>query len=132
MAKAKILHDRISIKSDILTDANLERVALLSPSSLFLKDEDGTILYGVAKSDSLATFNSNGACFNNGVTVGTVDKAVMDLPVDKRQDKIQTIVTATLTRLNAIESQVEEYLEDAADLSEDIEFIGFEDEGEDE
>lgn len=136
MAKAKILHDRISIKSDILTDENLEKVALLSPSSLILKDEeDGTVLYGVAKSDSLATFNNNGACFKDGVTVGTVDKAIMDLEADKRQSKIQTIVTATLMRINEIERQVESYLEDAEDFEGDIEFLDFEnnnEEGEDE
>lgn len=132
MAKAKILYDRISIKSDILTDTNLEKVALLSPSTLYLKDEDGTVLYGVAKSDSLATFNSNGACFKDGVTVGTVDKATMELDADKKQSKIQTIVTAALMRINEIERQVESYLEDADNFEEDIEFLDFEKEGEEE
>ena len=39
MAKAKVLADRISITSEILTDANIEKVSVLAPSVLKLVDE---------------------------------------------------------------------------------------------
>ena len=39
MAKAKILADRISITSDVLTDENIEKVRSLSPSTLYLYDD---------------------------------------------------------------------------------------------
>ena len=51
MAKAKVLADRISITSDILTDENLEKVAILAPSVLNLVDElnDKELIFAVAK-----------------------------------------------------------------------------------
>ena len=49
MAKAKVLTDRVSITSDVFTDENLERIKLIAPSILELRDEAdlGTILYQV-------------------------------------------------------------------------------------
>ena len=48
----------------------------------------------------------------------------MALEDDVKEAKIKNIITAVLTKVNAIEAQIEEYLEGAEDLSEDIEFLG--------
>ena len=46
----------------------------------------------------------------------------MNLPKEK-EAKITTLLTAVLTKINVIEEQVSEYLENATDLSEDVEFL---------
>ena len=109
MAKAKILADRISITSEILTDENIE------------KDETKA-LYEVSNG-VCNTFTSYGAVFNDGKTLGAIDESILSLDKEEKEAKIKTILTAVLTRINAIEAQVEEYLEDAIDLSEDVEFL---------
>lgn len=124
MAKAKILADRISITSEILTDENIEKVRILSPSTLVLFDEkdETKALYEVSNG-VCNTFTSYGAVFNDGKTLGAIDESILSLDKEEKEAKIKTILTAVLTRINAIEAQVEEYLEDAIDLSDDVEFL---------
>ncbi len=124
MAKAKILADRISITSEVLTDENIEKVRILSPSTLVLFDEkdETKALYEVSNG-VCNTFTSYGAVFNDGKTLGAIDESILSLDKEEKEAKIKTILTAVLTRINAIEVQVEEYLEDAIDLSDDVEFL---------
>lgn len=122
MAKAKILADRISITSDILTDENIEKVSILSPSTLCLyddKDED-RMLYQVTGNE-FNTFTKYGATFKDGKSLGAISEESM--AAEDRDSKVKTELTAILTRINRIEEQVEAYLEVAEDLSEDIEFL---------
>ena len=53
MAKAKVLADRISITSEVLTDENIEKVRILAPSNLVLFDEkkEDKVLFEVTRSD---------------------------------------------------------------------------------
>lgn len=124
MAKAKILADRISITSDILTDENIERVRILAPSNLSLFDEkdESKVLYEIC-SDEYNSFTTNGAVFKDGKTIGTISEDIMTMEPEAREDKITTILTGVLTRINAIEEQVTNYLDNAIDLCEDIEFL---------
>ena len=71
MAKAKILADRISITSDILTDENIEKVSILSPSTLYLYDDkdENRILYQVTGNE-FNTFTKYGATFKDGKSLG--------------------------------------------------------------
>lgn len=122
MAKAKILADRISITSDVLTDENIEKVSILSPSTLYLyddKDED-RILYQVTGNE-FNTFTKYGATFKDGKSLGAISEESM--AAEDRDSKVKTELTAILTRINRIEEQVAAYLEVAEDLSEDIEFL---------
>ena len=121
MAKAKVLADRISITSEVLTDANIEKVNVLAPSNLKLFDEkdESKVLFEVA-SDEYNTFTKNGAVFKDGKSLGSISQDIMEL---EKEDKIKTILTAVLTRINIIEEQVADYLETAEDLSEDVEFL---------
>ena len=124
MAKAKVLADRISITSEVLTDANIEKVNVLAPSNLKLFDEkdESKVLFEVA-SDEYNTFTKNGAVFKDGKSLGSISQDIMELEKEEKEDKIKTILTAVLTRINVIEDQVEYYLETAEDLSEDVEFL---------
>ena len=122
MAKAKILADRISITSDILTDENIEKVSILSPSTLCLyddKDED-RMLYQVTGNE-FNTFTKYGATFKDGKSLGAISEESMI--AEDKESRIKNELTAILTRINRIEEQVEAYLEVAEDLSEDIEFL---------
>ena len=122
MAKAKILADRISITSDVLTDENIEKVSILSPSTLYLyddKDED-RILYQVTGNE-FNTFTKYGATFKDGKSLGAISEESM--AADDKESKVKNELTAILTRINRIEDQVAAYLEVAEDLSEDIEFL---------
>lgn len=125
MAKAKVLADRISITSEVLTDENLEKVGILAPSILKLFDElnEDKVLYEVAGGD-YNSFTTHGAVFKDGKSLGTITEEIMSLDEEAKEAKIKNILTAVLTRVNVIEEQVEDYLENAADLSEDIEFLG--------
>lgn len=125
MAKVKILADRISITSEILTDENIERVSVLAPSVLVLEDMNSIepkVLYEVATCE-YNTFTSNGAVFKDGKSLGAISDDIMELPKEEKEAKIKTILTSVLTRINAIEEQVKNYLETAEDLSDDIEFL---------
>lgn len=125
MAKAKILADRFSITSEVLTDETIERISLLAPSVLRLYDErdEKKVLFEVTKDDCTALTNY-GAVFKNGKAVGTIPENIMEIEdVTVRNNKITNAITAILTRINAIEEQVEAYLEDAIDLADDIEFL---------
>lgn len=124
MAKAKVLADRISITSEVLTDANIEKVNVLAPSNLKLFDEkdESKVLFEVA-SDEYNTFTKNGAVFKDGKSLGSISQDIMELEKEEKEDKIKTILTAVLTRINIIEEQVAAYLETAEDLSEDVEFL---------
>lgn len=122
MAKAKILADRISITSDILTDENIEKVSILSPSTLYLYDDkdENRILYQVTGNE-FNTFTKYGATFKDGKSLGAISEESM--VADDKESKVKNELTAILTRINRIEDQVEAYLEVAEDLSEDIEFL---------
>jgi len=124
MAKAKILADRISITSDVLSDANIEKVSVLAPSILKLVDEkdDTKVLYEIASGD-YNSFTVNGAIFKDGKSIGTISDSIMNLPKEEKEAKVTTLLTAVLTKINVIEEQVSEYLENATDLSEDVEFL---------
>lgn len=123
MAKAKILADRISITSEILTDENIEKVSILAPSKLTLVDDESLdTLYQVA-SDEYNTFTTNGAVFKDGKSLGTISEDIMELEQEVKEKKIKTLLTSILTRVNAIETQVSEYLDTAEDLSDDVEFL---------
>ena len=124
MAKAKVLADIISITSEVLTDANIEKVNVLAPSNLKLFDEkdESKVLFEVA-SDEYNTFTKNGAVFKDGKSLGSISQDIMELEREEKEDKIKTILTAVLTRINIIEEQVTDYLETAEDLSEDVEFL---------
>ena len=124
MAKAKVLADRICITSEVLTDENIEKVRILAPSNLVLFDEkkEDKVLFEVTRSD-YNTFTEYGACFKEGKALGAIPEEVLSLDKDKKEAKIKTMLTAVLTRINAVEAQVENYLEVAEDLSEDVEFL---------
>lgn len=124
MAKAKVLTDRVSITSDVFTDENLERIKLIAPSILELRDEAdlGTILYQVTDSD-YNTFTVNGAAFKNGKTICTLSDTIMNLDDEAREKKIKLFLSAVLTKLNILEETATEYLENAVDLSNDIDFL---------
>lgn len=125
MAKAKVLADRISITSEVLTDENLEKVGILAPSMLQLFDAFDTnkVLYEVA-SGEYNTFTVHGAVFKDGKSLGTIAEEIMSLDDEAKETKIKNILTAVLTKVNAIEEQINRYLEEADDLSDDIEFLG--------
>lgn len=122
MAKAKILADRISITSEVLTDENIEKVGILSPSTLYLFDEkdESNVLYQITSSE-INTFTKYGASFKDGKSLGAISIETME--AEDKEDKIKNTLTAVLTRINRIEEQVEAYLEVAEDLSDDIEFL---------
>ena len=122
MAKAKILADRISTTSDVLTDENIEKVSILSPSTLYLYDDkdESRILYQVTGNE-FNTFTKYGATFKDGKSLGAISEESM--VADDKESKVKNELTAILTRINRIEDQVEAYLEVAEDLSDDIEFL---------
>lgn len=122
MAKAKILADRISITSDVLTDENIEKVSILSPSTLYLYDDkdENRMLYQVIGNE-FNTFTKYGATFKDGKSLGAISEESM--VADDKESKVKNELTAILTRINRIEEQVSAYLEVAEDLSEDIEFL---------
>jgi len=124
MAKAKVLADRISITSEILTDENIRKAETLCPSSLILFDEkdETKVLYRVCE-DSCNSFTTYGASFKDGKSLGTISEKVMNFEKADKEKELKTILTATLTKLNIIETQVEEFLENAEDLSDDVEFL---------
>ena len=122
MAKAKILADRISITSDVLTDKNIEKVSILSPSTLYLYDDkdESRVLYQVTGNE-FNTFTKYGATFKDGKSLGAISEESM--VADDKESKVKNELTAILTRINRIEEQVSAYLEVAEDLSDDIEFL---------
>lgn len=124
MAKAKVLADRISITSEVLSDKNIEKVSVLAPSVLKLVDEkdDTKMLYEVTSGD-YNTFTVNGAIFKEGKSIGTINESIMALPKEEKEAKVTTLLTAVLTKVNVIEEQVAQYLENATDLSDDVEFL---------
>lgn len=122
MAKAKILADRISITSEVLTDENIEKVSILSPSTLYLYDDkdESRVLYQVTGNE-FNTFTKYGATFKDGKSLGAISEESM--VADDKESKVKNELTAILTRINRIEEQVAAYLEVAEDLSDDIEFL---------
>lgn len=121
MAKAKVLDDKVVITSEVLTNENIERVSILKPSVLILKDEEADkVLYEVATGDCNSITNY-GAIFKDG-------KAIAGLSVDAeneeaRKAKMKTVITSILVKINAVEEQVKEYLEEAEDIEADVEFL---------
>ena len=121
MAKAKFLDDKVVITSDVLTNENIERVSILKPSVLILKDEEANkVLYEIA-TDDCNSITPYGAIFKDG-------KAITGLTVDGdneevKKNKMKNIITSILVKINAIEDQVKEYLEEAEDIDADVEFL---------
>ena len=121
MAKAKVLDDKVVITSDVLTNENIERVNILKPSVLILKDEEADkVLYEVTTGDCNSITNY-GAIFKDG-------KAIAGLTVDAeseeaKKNKMKNIITSILVKINAIEAQVSNYLEEAEDINADVEFL---------
>lgn len=121
MAKVKVLADRISISSDILTDEKLEKVKALAPVTLKLTEENGAVLYEVTK-DNYNTFSIYGASFNGGKSLGTIPESIMSIEdAEVRKAKISNLVTPILLSINAIEAAVEEV--ELPELDEDIDFL---------
>lgn len=120
MAKAKVLDDRVVITSEVLTNENIERVSILKPSVLILKDEEtNTVLYEVAVGDCNSITNY-GAIFKDGKAVASL---AVDGDEDTKKTKMKAIITSILVKLNAIENQVKEYLDNAEDIDADVEFL---------
>jgi uncharacterized membrane protein len=121
MAKAKVLDDKVVITSEVLTNENIERVSILKPSVLILKDEEADkVLYEVTTGDCNSITNY-GAIFKDG-------KAIAGLSVDAdneeaRKAKMKNIITGILVKIGAIEDQVTEYLEEAETIEADVEFL---------
>jgi len=121
MAKAKVLDDKVVITSDVLTNENIERVSILKPSVLILKDEEADkVLYEIATGDC-NSITSYGAIFKDG-------KAIAGITVDAdteeaKKNKMKNIITSILVKINAIEEQVKEYLEEAEEINADVEFL---------
>ena len=121
MARAKVLDDKVVITSEVLTNENIERVSILKPSVLILKDEEADkVLYEVTTGDCNSITNY-GAIFKDG-------KAIAGLSVDAdneeaRKAKMKNIITGILVKIGAIEDQVTEYLEEAETIEADVEFL---------
>lgn len=121
MAKAKVLDDKVVITSEVLTNENIEKVAILKPSVLILKDEEvDKVLYEIA-TDDCNSITNYGAIFKDG-------KAIAGLSVDAeseeaRKAKMKNVITSILVKINAIEEQVKGYLETAEDIEADVEFL---------
>lgn len=121
MAKAKVLDDKVVITSEVLTNENIEKVSILKPSVLILKDEEADkVLYEIATGDCNSITNY-GAIFKDG-------KAIAGLSVDAeteeaKRNKMKTIISSILIKINAIEEQVSEYLNEAEDIQADVEFL---------
>ena len=121
MAKAKVLDDKVVITSEVLTNENIEKVSILKPSVLILKDEEADkVLYEIATGDCNSITNY-GAIFKDG-------KAIAGLSVDAeteeaKRNKMKTIISSILVKINAIEEQVSEYLNEAEDIQADVEFL---------
>jgi hypothetical protein len=121
MAKAKVLDDKVVIISEVLTNNNIEKVSLLAPSILTLKDEyEDKTLYEVT-TGSCNSFTTYGAIFNDGKSIAGI--TVYADTEEAKKAKMQNIVTAILTKVNAVEKQVEEYLANADDTAADVEFL---------
>ena len=121
MAKAKVLDDKVVITSEVLTNENIERVSILKPSVLILKDEEADkVLYEVASGDCNSITNY-GAIFKDGKAIGglTVDAD----NEEARKAKMKNIITSNLVKINAIEEQVTKYLEEAETIQADVEFL---------
>ena len=105
----------------VLTNENIERVSILKPSVLILKDEEADkVLYEVTTGDCNSITNY-GAIFKDG-------KAIAGLSVDAdneeaRKAKMKNIITGILVKIGAIEDQVTEYLEEAETIEADVEFL---------
>ena len=121
MAKAKVLDDKLVITSEILTNENIERANILKPSVLILKDEEtDEALYEVGAGDyNIVT--KYGATFKDGKTVS--DIAVDTDSEEARKKKMETIITSILLKINAIEEQVADFLNEADDIDVEIEFL---------
>lgn len=121
MAKAKVLDDKVVITSDVLTNENIERVSILKPSVLVLKDEEADrVLYEIATGDC-NSLTSYGAIFKDGKTIAGICVDAEDEAA--RKAKMKTIITSILVKVNAIEEQVKAYLESAEDIEADVEFL---------
>ena len=121
MAKAKVLDDKVVIKSEVLTDENLRKVSILKPSALILTDEETKeVLYEVS-AGGCNSFTKHGAIFADGESKANIAVHIED--VEEKKAILKDVITSNLVKINAIEGQVETYLEDAEDVDTDIEFL---------
>lgn len=120
MAKAKVLADRISITSEVLTDENIRKVKALAPSVLALHDEVEGDIYRVDVTDETeyAIANSYGSVFKDGVALATYYDYT-------DETGLKLYVVDMLHKINAIEKQVEEFLESNPfdEIEDSIEFM---------
>jgi len=121
MAKAKVLDDKVVITSDVLTNENIERVSILKPSVLILKDEEADrILYEIATGEcnSITTY---GAIFKDGKAIAGITVSADN--EEAKKEKMKNIITSILVKINAIEEQVKNYLDEAENIEADVEFL---------
>ena len=120
MAKAKVLADRISITSEVLTDENIRKVLALTPSTLSLMDDAEGEIYRVGITDEVeyAVATRYGAVFNKSAVLATFRNY-------SDEESLKLFVVDILHKINAIEKAVEEFLEsNPFDAIEDsIEFM---------
>lgn len=120
MAKAKVLADRISITSEVLTDENIRKVQALAPSVLVLHDETEGEIYRVDLTDeaAFATANRYGSVFKEGTSLATY-RDYSD------EEAMKLFIVDILHKINAIEKAVEEFLESNPfdDIENSIEFM---------
>ena len=121
MAKAKVLDDKVVIKSEVLTDENLRKVSILKPSALILTDEETKEGLYVVSAGNCNSFTKYGAIFAGGESKANI--AVHTEDAEEKKDILKDVITSNLVKINAIEEQVETYLEDAEDIDTDIEFL---------
>ena len=121
MAKARVLDDKVVITSEVLTNENIERISILKPSVLLLEDKEADrVLYEVATGEC-NSFTNYGAIFKDGKSIAGI--AVDGDTEEARKNRMKTIITSILVKVNAIEEQVRTYLETAEDIEADVEFL---------
>lgn len=120
MAKAKVLADRISITSEVLTDENIRKVKALAPSVLTLHDEVEGEIYKVAVANEEESSNATkyGAVFKDGIALANYYNYT-------DEDGLKLYVVDMLHKINAIEEQVKEFLESNPfdEIEDSIEFM---------
>lgn len=123
MAKAKVLDDKVVIKSDILTDENLRKVLLLNPSALKLVDENSNNTLYEVTGGACNSFTQYGAVFAKGESKANIE--IVNVDDEEAKLVLKELVTGNLIRINAIEEQVEGFLDNSTfdDVAEDVEFL---------
>jgi hypothetical protein len=111
MAKAKIFEGRVRITSDVIDNDNVRKLEALKEDALVLTNEKtGEEIFRVAITDNAnaTAFSRNGVVFCNGKAVG--DFTMSEDGSMDTEDMYN--LEAILRRVNKVESQVKEALED--------------------